>query len=393
MEYRRFGRTELPMPVVSCGGMRFQHGWGEVDPKDISPEGQANLEACVHRALELGITHIETARGYGSSEYQLGRILPTLPRQKLIVQTKVGIAETPRQFLEQFETSMANLRLEYVDLLALHGLNDRECLERTMSGGILEAARQLQKEGRARYIGFSSHAWNDLLVEVVNSGEFDYLNLHYFYVDQRNLPTIEAATAQDMGVFIISPTDKGGLLQKPSPILSNLCQPLHPITFNGLWCLSDPRIHTLSCGVAKPSEFDELCAAVELLPEACTHLGPILERLEAQLESALGREWLRNWHVNLPAWDQTPGGVELYQTLRLYNLYKAFGMLEHGKARYNLLGNGGHWFPGQQVDRMTDWQQLEQCIRNSPVAGRIPGVLREAHEAFKADEQKRLSQS
>ena len=53
-------------------------------------DNQANLEATIHRALELGINHIETARGYGTSEMQLGRVLPKLPRDKIIVQTKVA---------------------------------------------------------------------------------------------------------------------------------------------------------------------------------------------------------------------------------------------------------------------------------------------------------------
>lgn len=76
------------MPVISCGGMRYQHKWQDVDPKEIPSAGQANLEATIFRALELGINHIETARGYGTSEMQLGRVLPRLPREKIIVQTK-----------------------------------------------------------------------------------------------------------------------------------------------------------------------------------------------------------------------------------------------------------------------------------------------------------------
>ena len=89
MKYRRFGRTELAMPVISCGGMRYQFKWQDVDPKEIPRDNQENLEATIHRALELGINHIETARGYGTSEMQLGNVLPKLPRDKIIVQTKV----------------------------------------------------------------------------------------------------------------------------------------------------------------------------------------------------------------------------------------------------------------------------------------------------------------
>ena len=94
MKYRRFGRTELQMPVFSCGGMRYQYKWQDVPLHDIPASNQANLEATIRRALDLGINHIETARGYGSSEMQLGRLLPTLPRDKMIVQTKVSPRST-----------------------------------------------------------------------------------------------------------------------------------------------------------------------------------------------------------------------------------------------------------------------------------------------------------
>ena len=103
MKYRRFGRTELPMPVFSCGGMRYQFKWQDVSPQDIPVENQDNVEAIIHRALQLGINHIETARGYGSSEMQLGRVLPELPREKIIVQTKVPPMASAKEFLKTFD--------------------------------------------------------------------------------------------------------------------------------------------------------------------------------------------------------------------------------------------------------------------------------------------------
>ena len=69
------------MPVVSCGGMRYQFKWQDVAPADIPRANQENLEATIRRALELwASTTLRPARGYGSSEMQLGVILPTLPR-------------------------------------------------------------------------------------------------------------------------------------------------------------------------------------------------------------------------------------------------------------------------------------------------------------------------
>src|SRR5271165_3280818 len=144
MKYRRFGRTELQMPVISCGGMRYQYKWQDVSPAEIPADGQANLEATIHRAVELGINHIETARGYGTSEMQLGRILPSIPREKLIVQTKIAPTATQKEFLKTFETSMDYLGLEHVDLLSLHGINTQELFEMSMKkGGTLDAARKL----------------------------------------------------------------------------------------------------------------------------------------------------------------------------------------------------------------------------------------------------------
>src|SRR5512146_3239401 len=144
MKYRRFGRTDLKMPVISCGGMRYQYKWQDVPESEIPAANQDNLEATIHRALELGINHIETARGYGSSEMQLGRILPDLPREKLIVQTKVAPQANPKQFLALFETSMKYLGLDHVDLLALHGINNRELLDFALKkDGCLDAARKL----------------------------------------------------------------------------------------------------------------------------------------------------------------------------------------------------------------------------------------------------------
>lgn len=67
MYYRRFGRTNLQMPVFSCGGMRYQQSWDDVKPEAVEEAGQRNLEATILRSLELGINHIETARGYGSN--------------------------------------------------------------------------------------------------------------------------------------------------------------------------------------------------------------------------------------------------------------------------------------------------------------------------------------
>ena len=282
MKYRRFGRTELNIPVFSCGGMRYQYKWQDVDPKDVPQANQENLEATIHRAVELGINHIETARGYGSSEMQLGSVLPQFPREKLIVQTKVAPKATQKEFLETFETSLRYLKLDYVDLFSLHGINNQELLDwSTGKNGCLAAARQLQKEGRVRHIGFSTHATTDIIEAAINTGEFDYVNLHWYFVNDLNWSAVQAARKQDMGVFIISPNDKGGKLYAPPPKLVDLCAPLTPMQFNSLYCLARPEVHTLSCGAARPSDFDEHIRTLDFYDQIPGVIAPMEQRLQA----------------------------------------------------------------------------------------------------------------
>ncbi|MGW8161395.1 MAG: aldo/keto reductase, partial [Desulfobulbales bacterium] len=351
--YRRFGKTELRMPVISAGFMRCMQDWRDMGLDRVDPAGQANLEAIVRYALERGINHLETAHAYGSSERQLGAVLAKLRRDTIIVQTKVQPSADPDKFTSDFCKSLDRLQLQRVDLLALHGLNDHRALwYACRRKGCLAAARKLQDKGLIGHIGFSGHGPTDVILDAVRhleDGGFDYMNIHWYYIFQQHAAALEEAAARDMGVFIISPTDKGGMLQKPPAKLRHLCHPFSPMEFNDLYCLGRPEIHTISLGASHPHDFEEHVAALDFFEQAGPVINDIDRSCREAMKSITGHSRPDALWAKLPDWNRTPGYINIPFILWLYNLARGWGLEEFGRRRYQKLGQDVKWVQGNNA--------------------------------------------
>ena len=340
------------------------------------------------KAFDIGINHFETARGYGSSEVQLGEALKKLPRGKIFIQTKVGPAETPEEFLKNLETSFLNLQIAYADLIGIHGINDEDSYQQMFH--CLDILEEWQKEGKIRHIGFSTHGSTDLITKIIKTDRFEYMNFHYYYIFQNNLKALEAARKADMGVFIISPNDKGGKLYSPPVKLKGLTAPFSPMQFNDLFCLSTPGIHTLSIGASRPEDFAEHLEILDKIDETDDAAVKITEKLDTEMERVMGKEWLSGCRENLPEYTRTPNEINIPVILRLYNLAKGLNMIEYGKMRYNLLGNGGSWFPGNKAENIAEFADeiTRLCEKsNFPFPEKIPPALTKAHQLLNEEKK------
>ncbi|MDD5198643.1 MAG: hypothetical protein PHC88_02485 [Terrimicrobiaceae bacterium] len=162
--------------------------------------------------------------------------------------------------------------------------------------------------------------------------------------------------------------------------------------FNDLYCLLRPEVHTLSIGAAKPGDFDAHLAALGKWENAAPVVAEIDARLRSEMARTLGTDWLARWDEGLPEWDAIPGGVNVWEILRLSNYAKALDFVEFGKMRYNLLGQADHWFPGHPAGDF-DEGALRAAVAANPFADRIPGLLREAHALLHDQPVERLSKS
>ena len=170
MRYRTLGRTGLEVSEIGLGGAVFagtSHG----------PFNETDAIAAVHTALETGVNYIDTSRHYGPSEEIIGKAL-TGYTGDCIICTKLAPRPgmTAADAIAGVEESLATLRRPYVDVLLAHdiqqigeGANAVETI--LQRGGMVDGFRQLQREGRVRFIGVSGR-----LAEVtaaVQTGEFD----------------------------------------------------------------------------------------------------------------------------------------------------------------------------------------------------------------------------
>ncbi len=184
---RPLGRTGLKLPVVNMGVMN-------ADNPDL-----------VRRAYERGMRHFDTAASYarGRNEEMVGNVIRELgARDDVVIATKVVSALQKRgldraglkkAFLDVFEGSLCRLKTDHVEILYIHDALDLATVD---NEGFLDALAQAKKDGKARFVGFSTHSnMAALLDEAVRLGTYDVVLVAFNYAMADDVALFEALRA------------------------------------------------------------------------------------------------------------------------------------------------------------------------------------------------------
>jgi uncharacterized protein len=195
---RKLGKTDIVLPIVSFGVMRSDNA------------------ALLKSAFEMGYVHFDTAHNYmeGRNEQVLGEVFKSVPRSSLILSTKVspddinrqtgllGPGATKENIIAKFELSLKRLQMNYVDILYCHGVAKRET---ALAPQIIEAFTEIKKQGKARYVGVSTHMnESEVIQAAIDSNFYDVVLTSFnFKHSSANQIKEKIALAANKGIGII----------------------------------------------------------------------------------------------------------------------------------------------------------------------------------------------
>jgi uncharacterized protein len=251
MEQRTLGRTGLTVSAIGFGGIKLPQ---------ISEEEAA---ACLDRALDLGVSFIDTARNYRDSERKIGAGLK-LRRGEFILATKSS-ARSYDGALADLETSLRELQFDSVDLWQLHSVSSSSDWEETMGpNGALKAARRAQEQGMVRHVGITIHRDTATMRKAIASGEFETIMLAYNPLDGESVADIlPLAKAAGMGTIIMKALSGGQIAYPKQARQAGLGGPDALVAGSLRWALSDPAVDCVIPGMQAVHEVEENVALVE----------------------------------------------------------------------------------------------------------------------------------
>jgi len=274
MLYRKL-KDDISVSILGFGAMRLPLVGGTQSPVDSFNPARLIDEEETYRmvdyAIEHGVNYFDTAYNYhgGKSEVVLGKALRP-HRNKVIIATKLPVFSVIGRddFGRFLDEQLERVGTAYIDLYLLHGLNEHTWAK-VRDLGILEFLDRIQKDGRARHVGFSFHDTISVFKEIVDSYDWTMCQIQYNYLDeqfQAGKEGLHYAASKGLGVVIMEPL-RGGKLANVSPevqsLLNSSPEKRTPAEWAFRWVWNHQEVSTVLSGMSSLDQVRDNIRAAE----------------------------------------------------------------------------------------------------------------------------------
>ncbi len=329
VKLRQLGKTGIKVFPLGFGGIPIQR---------ITEEEAVKV---VKRAVGLGINFIDTAREYGDSEEKIGKALQDV-NEKVYLASKTP-AGSKEEALRDIDISRGKLGVEKIDLYQLHGVNDREKLEkRTGKNGALAGLIQAQQEGKIEHIGITGHA-EEILVEALKIYDFSTVMFCYNFIENEcEEGLIAYAEQNNVGLIGMKPL-AGGRLRNASVALK--------------YVLSQENVVPIP-GIEKISELEENIA----IARGTWELTEEEEKIKKELKEELGTVFCRRCGYCLPC----PQDISIPMVLRAESFINRMPVEAFAT-----------WGIEEEFKKAENCVECRECVERCPYNLPIPELIEE----------------
>ncbi len=318
-----------------------KNGFGALPIQRITKEEAVRL---VRKAYGAGMNFFDTARWYTDSEIKLGEAFDGI-RDQVYIATKTGAGDV-EGFWRDLETSLTNLRTDYIDIYQFH--NPAFCPKPGDGSGLYEAMQEAKRQGKIRHIGITNHRLS-VAGEAVASGLYETLQFPFCYLSgepEREL--VNRCKEAGMG-FIAMKALSGGLITNSAAAYAFAAEYDHVLP---IW------------GIQREEELDEFISYIEH-PSGMTDE---IERLIAHDREELAGDFCRGCGYCMPC----PAGIEIFTCARMSLLLRrspsATQLSEAGQA---------------MMSKIEGCLHCGQCRQRCPYGLDTPALLEKNYADYK----------
>ena len=333
MEYKKLGKTDLNVSLMGVGGIPLQR---------FSKENALEI---LTKAFELGVNFIDTARGYTVSEELLGYALENLGRDKFIIATK-SIKRDYEGIKNEIETSLKNLRTDYIDLYQCHFVSTHQELELISSeNGALKALKSAVKEGKIGHFGITSHN-KQVALSAIDTNIFETIQFPFSFLETDGEEIFLKAKQKDMGTIVMKPLGGGAIKNTDLSLRYLTCK---------------DYVDTIIPGVDNAEQLS--INAVSFLNKSVLTKDE-LNKIEEE-KQILGNSFCRRCDYCQPC----PSEIQISLIFNAYAYYKRYGLTTWAEDKYKACQKN-----------ILNCIDCGQCELKCPYTLSIRAMLKESHE-------------